>query len=266
MILAINGRHLSDYLRHTTKSEAIRRLAKETGEHPSTMCRRVARIEALRDCEEWDSIIEATLEHWADCPQEITRDMVLDALGVNLKVLRLELRRVASHLIAPDGMIVAAQKLDRVLVTSPGTEPDSLDRSVLLGAVALGMVTQVDAGGSSGLRKYRATQEIRGAQAATLGNGLIELVRMSGTRGFAPLSGPERIKTAASIELLFATDSPRGLSDNMPERLFEVLKAGVEGSGFEAMEKRFGWSSRSAKVVMAIALDAADDYLVGVGS
>ena len=131
------------YLAHTAAGKSLRQIARETGEAPSTICRRVRRIEARRDdplLDEALSLLGATAVRLPQTQTQAEESTTMTApfrapQGDEGTIAR-EARRILRRLCETDAVLAVAQDLDRAVVLRPGPGGEQTRTAVVDRAVA----------------------------------------------------------------------------------------------------------------------------------
>lgn len=143
-----------NYLAHVEGGQTIRQLAKAAEVHPSTILRRVRKVESLRD----DPLLEAALRRIVDREEEAASSGRDPLLGLAAPALR-QLNDEATVLLVSREMEKAV-----VLRTGPDGEPrrlSVLDRTVAEEMALRRWITAIDPDGR--MQRYRITHAGRGA-------------------------------------------------------------------------------------------------------
>jgi len=115
------------YLAHTAAGQSLRQIARDSGAAPSTICRRVRRIEARRDdplLDEALSLIGAAAMQLPPTPSPAEEPETMTApfrapQGDEGTIAR-EARRILRRLCETEAVLAVAQDLDRAVVLRPG--------------------------------------------------------------------------------------------------------------------------------------------------
>lgn len=119
------------YIAHTTTGQSLREIARETGEAPSTISRRIRRIEARRDDPLWDEALNLMGAAAARPPQPQTPAEEPPTMTAPFRApqgdegtIAREARRILRRLCETDAVLAVAQDLDRAVVLrlAPGGE------------------------------------------------------------------------------------------------------------------------------------------------
>ena len=115
----------SQYLAHTENGQSLRRIALRDGAAPSTVCRRVRRMEARRDDPLVDEALDALAAHAAraqdDTPndQQETRDMTApfrSPIVSDESTVSREARRILRRLCETDAVLAVAGDMEKAVV------------------------------------------------------------------------------------------------------------------------------------------------------
>ena len=126
------------YLAHTTTGQSLREIARASGEAPSTVCRRVRRIEARRDDPLLDEALTllgqvATLSTDPDLQAKEPMPMTApfrSPLGDEGTIAR-EARRILRRLCETDAVLAVASDLDKAVVLRPGANGEQTRTAVV---------------------------------------------------------------------------------------------------------------------------------------
>lgn len=134
------------YLAHTAQGLSLRDIARATGEAPSTVCRRVRRIEARRDdplLDEALTVLGQTAGQACEQSQEQQQDQDHKAkeplpmtapfrspLGDEGTIAR-EARRILRRLCETDAVLAVAADLDKAVVLRPGLDGEQTRTAVV---------------------------------------------------------------------------------------------------------------------------------------
>lgn len=131
------------YLAHTADGQSLRQIARETGEAPSTICRRVRRIEARRDDPLLDEALSLLGAAAARRPQTQTPAEELTTMTAPFRspqgdegTIAREARRILRRLCETDAILAVAQDLERAVVLRPGPDGEQTRTAVVDRAVA----------------------------------------------------------------------------------------------------------------------------------
>ncbi|MEL7167622.1 MAG: DUF6456 domain-containing protein [Pseudomonadota bacterium] len=277
--LAIPPLELVAYLQNVVDGRTMESTAQEFGCPRSTILRRIRRVEDKRDHPEWDAIIGALEEHRRSLrapPQGLPGTKILqDALGVSMSVAQAEFEAHLPVLCQNEASLLIGD-MPFAAVTD-GAEPrGKLARNVMLFALAFGWVEPF--GDQTGkVRQFRATKKALGVerQTAPFRSGFGDGAFLNGLasiendiRRKKPTLTGEHLKAAQDFQSIFFTretltaDTYRSLQAAVIPRLFDVL---VEvcglGTRFEELERKMGFPARSAKVIVALALESMNRAL-----
>jgi len=271
------------YLAHVIDGKSLGFLAGQDGGHRSTHLRRVRRIEELRDNPEWDAIVTRLTEHrlarGGEVSGAVSRDTVCAALSMTLGDLHADFSRAAQMLCRREYYLLAGD-VPRAAIGSPDGVRGHVSREVALAAIALGWI--VSAGRSSGrARKYVAAKTITECFAPpsfTQDEPKLPLAVRSGRiRYSAPLNPLEALSNRKGQTLVTVDHLRLGqefheiytlresamavafdqITQALPPRIMQILtEVCGKHTGFEEVEQRMSLPARSAKAVIAFALDS----------
>ncbi len=130
----------SQYLAHTENGQSLRRIALRDGAAPSTVCRRVRRMEARRDDPLVDEALDALAAHAAraqdDTPndQQETRDMTApfrSPIVSDESTVSREARRILRRLCETDAVLAVAGDMEKAVVLRPGPDGEQTRTAVV---------------------------------------------------------------------------------------------------------------------------------------
>lgn len=212
------------YLRHVEAGQSIREIARAEGCHPSTILRRVRRIEARRD----DPLIDEALTRFGDGgphasqggargrASQIGDQEGVDAMSAinrqkvtktNEELLGQEARRVLRRLAEPSAILVVAQDLEKAVVLKGKLRMAVLEREVAQAFALKDWITmtrsgrvasyEISAAGRAALKRF--LEEDAGAQAGFAEDqaGFQPFAaqhRFMGEREFHEVEGPRRVR------------------------------------------------------------------------
>lgn len=154
------------YLAHVAAGQSLREIAKQTGQAPSTICRRVRQIEARRD----DPLIDEALSCLAEATQpastrtnnkEMRRMTAPIRTPINDEALiTREARRILRRLCETGAILAVAQDMDKAVVLRQGLDGDQtrtavVDRRVAQAFAVKDWISCVQKGGK--LARYAIT-------------------------------------------------------------------------------------------------------------
>lgn len=259
-----------DYIRHARDGLPIRAIARENGVPPSTVLRRVRRIEAVRS----DPFIDGFLSRME------RKEPVPD-----IAALHSSARRVLRRLMEKDAVLVAGAHLPQaVVVRDSGDGPvirlATLPTEHVAAMAVCGWIVPME-GGSRRLARYRISAEGR----RTLDELLARQVRERWCRpGETPLAALSRRRALDGRPLfsprqvsageMLRHDREVGRLDAEHARRFEAARNAVpcprlarfavavccDLVGVETAERRFGYSARSGKHLLPIALETIANF------
>ena len=300
-----------NYLAHTEGGQSLRALAREAQVHPSTILRRIRRMEGARD----DPLVDAALRGVGEGAER-------DALGGDEEALAREAAPTLRRLLEPGTMLAVARDMEMGVVVRDGPEGEPQRLAVVERrlAEALALRDWIAAGAPDArVARYRITAAGRAAlrRLAAASGGMAEApavfvaprpdetddARLRHMRSLLPESpllalsrrrdgqgGPflprhlvgagERLREdfdmaakgddgAPDLAALLAGrwEGGAGKSREARGRVARALAALGPGladvalacvcrlEGLESLERRMGWSARSGKVVLRIALE-----------
>jgi hypothetical protein len=114
---SVAARDAALYLAHTQKGESLRRIAKATGKHPSTVMRAVRRVEDDRDDPLFDKVLteaETSLETKGQFPANDNRPppVVPAGSGPDLETVRREAKKYLRRLSEPEAFLLIARNAE----------------------------------------------------------------------------------------------------------------------------------------------------------
>jgi hypothetical protein len=127
------------YLAHVAGGQSLRRIAEAFGQAPSTVCRRVQRIEARRDDPLLDEALDALAQEAAARGQSdkmIQEHVRMSAhfqspvIADEATIIR-EARRILRRLCETGAVLAVAQDMDKAVVLRPGTEGEQTRTAVV---------------------------------------------------------------------------------------------------------------------------------------
>jgi hypothetical protein len=131
------------YLAHTAAGQSLRQIARETGAAPSTICRRVRRIEARRDDPLLDEALSLLGAQAAQRPQTQCQAEEPNTMTAPFRApqgdegtIAREARRILRRLCETDAVLAVAQDLDRAVVLRPGPDGEQTRTAVVDRTVA----------------------------------------------------------------------------------------------------------------------------------
>lgn len=145
-----------NYLAHVEKGQTIRALAKEADVHPSTVLRRVRRVEALRD----DPLLDAALRRLATPQRTEFADPDPDA------ALRRQAAAVLRQLGDPGTVLAIARDMEKGVVAREGPEGEPIRLGVVERSLAEEMAVRgwiATTSVESKVQRYRITHKGRQA-------------------------------------------------------------------------------------------------------
>jgi hypothetical protein len=131
------------YLAHTAAGRSLRQIARDTGTAPSTICRRVRRIEARRDGPLVDEALSLLGVAAAQRPQTQIKPEEPTTMTAPFRApqgdegtIAREARRILRRLCETDAVLAVAPDLDRAVVLRPGPDGEQTRTAVVDRAVA----------------------------------------------------------------------------------------------------------------------------------
>lgn len=274
---------LNDYFLYRVEGQGVREMERWSGKSASTHLRRIRRIEEkCVENPEYAEIIDIAAEYWVETGRpEVTEDFL--AVAVEKKRLAPEdadVGRIVMSEIIVDSATIIVGDMPRAALMHGNRLALSFDRSVLLHLFARGDV-YATAGSTEKLRRYKSTYML-GRSGGSLPESPEQFPwhrysrdrvnTLMKHRG-GPILGNADIVLARNLRSLFIRsrdfkNKESFLAETEIERVL-IPSAGEEsavmmrvlegylyhGEGFEHLEKRLNLPSRSAKVVLKIALD-----------
>lgn len=315
-----------NYLAHTEGGQSIRALAREAQVHPSTILRRVRRVESSRD----DPLVDAALRQLSTraVPAE-EPERSEPSLGDDLSALAQEAMPVLRRLVEPGTVLAVARDMEKGVVVREGLDSEPHRLAVVDRRLAEAMALQdwiTCDGPEARITRYRVTGQGRAvlravlAEAASRGGLSEAAARWDGSAESAdddrlrhmrslllesPLSALARRRDGQGAPFLtrdqvaagerlredfevaqrgsdaptdwdglltrlmtisadaFSPLGPQGAGARVARALIALgpgladvaLRCCCLLEGLEAVEGRMGWSARSGKIVLRIALE-----------
>lgn len=273
------------YLGHVIEGQSLGFLAAKDGNHRSTQLRRVRRIEDLRDNPEWDSIVTQLVTYRRNrsvpSTDPVTRDTICAAFGVTLTELHAAFSATAQNLVCR-GYFLAIGSLPKAAVIKDEVVILTVNRELALAALAVGWIMPDGKGGK--VRKYTATKAIsecfsvpsftRDEPRSPVGD--VHRQTAFHLRRLTPLEflltrtsqGPitsDHIRLSQEFHQIYLMrDTAMAVAFSeikqaLPPRTLKILvEVCGKNTGFVAVEKEMELPARSAKAIIAFALDAYD--------
>lgn len=278
--LAVSPLALAAYLQNVVDGRPMREIARDFACEPSTILRRIRKCEELRDHPEWESILSALEEHRAEAdapPRGLPeRRTVLAALGLTAGQARGSFAKEL-HILRHPSALVLVGEAPRAAITESGEVKGNMPRAVVLAALAFGWLAPH--GGSAGrVRKFRITEAaieaIYEPQMLPPAEGE---EKPRGAAKYGPMPNPieallrrnqdlitvDHLRTAQRFQLVYlhrestTADTYAEIARALPPRLLMALdEVCGKGTGFEALEGKMKLPARSAKAIVALALEA----------
>lgn len=273
---------LTDYIVHTVRGVAMRELARAQDLEPSTIMRRIRRVEDLREWPEWDIL----LDRLAELPdlQVVDDAAVLRATGQDLETVTEHLL-AASTALAQEGATIAVADAPTSCVFFEGEVVSRVPREVVVTWLGLGWIKTHEMGPR--VNRYVVTDrraigvvekprsEPRPSPRAPYsrltdpGNDNIQkLMSMRpGSKGSRFGYSQDHVNLAMDVRTQMVLAEAKGVGsgelkrvvrmrETLGEDMFEVLYAFLHaGHGFERIEKDRGYPARSCKILLRVALD-----------
>jgi len=265
MKLTVCGEAVAAYLAHTVAGRTVRGIARAAGVEPSTITRRVRRVEDLRDNPEWDEILTALEAGFMarDPMAPITVEAVFMALDVTKEDLRGAVRRLLPSVKLPLSFIATSTGVDKCMSPAPDGPPNIfIPRRVLLAGLAVGWF-RLQAGGEK-VRKYEVAPPARAvfpAAPAALVTGAPAVVAMA-ARKHPDLFTDYRQRVAVAVQVAALCGDAAKLEAALPGTINATLAhVCAHDRGLVELEAEMGWPARSGKLALALALDVAGPVL-----
>lgn len=276
--LAISRDALSSYLQNILQGRSMRQIATPLGCPPSTVLRRIRRVEDLRDIPEWERVLSALEDHLSTVEDpdfaSIDRRTILTALRLTAKQVEREFRDIIAPMSIPDCFLLAGD-MPTAAVMLDGEVKGTLPHVVLMASLAFGWLTPLQTG-SPRLRRFKLTDA---AMECTMGDCLEPTApNEARVRAAAHISKQsalevlrkrdnglvtdDHLHTAKTFQMAYllrgscALDTYQALTGHVPPRLLGILEEICgKGTGFEAAEQKLKLPARSAKVLAVAALE-----------
>ncbi len=277
---------LQAYFENVLFGKTMRAIAKIQGCNPSTALIRIRKVEDARDIPELDDLIariEAYVSGQPIPPRgPMLRETVLAALGVDVRDLAQSITKVIPVLSRSDAVVLSGDA-PRAAIFSQGKAGESLSREEFLAAVALGWL---DITGPTDRRVRRFKLTLQAEEATVLLNSnAVELIKTAPKerparrmrmhcvgpleacvrRSGQALITAQHIKTKEHFQALYLGRNSvdpgayEAIRKALPPRMMIVLEEVCgKNTGFEAVEKGMEIPARSAKVLVAAALEALE--------
>ncbi|GHE03736.1 hypothetical protein U879_05725 [Defluviimonas sp. 20V17] len=273
---ALTPDFISPYLRHTLHGETIRGVARDMGVDPSTISRRVRRVEDMIDCPIWAYILEAIAADAAQTRDPGTRYSLADLLrhlGTSAEEVDAAARKMAStpRRSRKRALILIGADMERAAIMAGDVVMGSLGRPAVLGMLLSGKAEIHSKIGRVACLRYVETEAHapipdpeenpapRVRYSAPL--PLVATVETAARRSASPINaGHLRIARAMAEAAEIDPESFRGTLNSLglgPDLTAILRTLTLDGLGFQEAEKALEWPARSAKLVCAIALDLA---------
>lgn len=269
---------LTTYLRNVVDGVPMRELARQLDVEPSTISRRVKRVEEMREWPEWDVVLDQLA--LVTCPEGVTEEAVLTAMGVDREDAETSFL-AASVVMSQTGAVLAVTDAPGACVFMDGEVAHRVSKRLATTWLALewvkehlnGKVRRYVISGRYG--RPEPAEEPRAVSGRPYARYTTEttenIARMRQMRVGAKQSRfgftADQVALAIDLTTLMTTAEARGkdsaalrrvvkLKEQLGEDLFNVIYDFLHaGAGFEAIEKRRGYPARSAKVLLGVALD-----------
>ncbi|MQQ09089.1 hypothetical protein GFB49_11540 [Epibacterium sp. SM1979] len=241
----------------------MRQIAAQDGCQPSTVLRRIRRVEDLRDIPEWDHILSAVEDHLGteQSPDfsKIDRQTVLTALNLTARRVEREFKGAFEALADLDCFLLCGDFPKAAVIHGEKTV-GSMPRVVLLAALAFGWLTLL-AGSTDKMRCYKPTTAAPGCTQMLAQIPQFSALEVLHKRN-PELVTIEHLSTGKSFQVAYlmrgATtgETYRKTTAHIPPRLLCILEEVCgKGAGFEAVERKMNLPARSAKVLAVAALE-----------
>lgn len=274
--LALSADALGVYLAHTCDGRSMREIAAQIRCEPSTVMRRVRRVEDLRDNPEWNEILDAleVARLKADAPAgPVTGDDILTALDLTPADLGAYLGVALPALGCTGARIVTADAMDTAAVMGADRVLAKLPRAVALAALAFGWL-RIEGNPGAKLRQLIPAQTLfdwldpkpddpapmAPAPRRTIFGRSLPVDRAHNRNPDVVREG-ERAAAYRFAEIYAMRDAGcaaefAAIRTRLPHRMVRALELTCgEGGGFEAMERELSLPARSGKAVVSLALE-----------
>ncbi|PYG32399.1 DUF6456 domain-containing protein [Pelagimonas varians] len=278
---------LQAYFENVLFGQSMRAIGTAQGCAPSNVLRsRIRVVENARDVPEFDDLIQRLETFILSQPMPprgpVSRELVLRALGLDARKFSVTIAKVIPVLSKSDAIVLSGDA-PRAAILAKNVAGESLSREEFLAAVAFGWL-EVAGPTDRRIRRFKLTLR---AEEATVSldsvKGLLanekpqeRPARKMGWSHSCPLEACSRrsgqtlitdkhVKTKGRFQSIYLTRNAvdpgayAAISDALPPRLMTVLEEVCgKNTGFEVVEKGMGIPARSAKVLVAAALETLD--------
>jgi len=127
----------SQYLSHVSDGQSLREIASENGAAPSTVCRRVRRMESRRDDPLVDEALDALATHAAGREQKIRKEKTpmtapfRSPIVSDESTISREARRILRRLCETDAVLAVAGDMEKAVVLRPGPDGEQTRTAVV---------------------------------------------------------------------------------------------------------------------------------------
>ncbi|WP_300982820.1 DUF6456 domain-containing protein [Roseicyclus sp.] len=229
------------YLAHTAAGQSLREIARVTGEAPSTICRRIRRIEDRRDDPLFDEALRLLGAEVAQLHQTQTHAEEPTTMTAPFRspqgdegTIAREARRILRRLCETDAVLAVAQDLDRAVVLRPGPDGEQtrtavVDRSVAQAFLVKDWISCLKAGR---IARYTITAAGKAALRRLLDE---DRRRRQAALGFAEAATPFQAQHAVwGVARVTEGGKSRKLRVNLAESPLAILgrRKGPDGQPF----------------------------------
>lgn len=278
---------LQAYFENVLFGKSMRDIGKLQGRNASTVLKRIRLVENARDIPEFDDLIgriEAFIMGQSIPPRHpVSREFLLEVLGLDARALSVVMAKAIPALSRSDAVVLSGDA-PRAAIYANGSSGESLSRKDFLAAVAFGWL-EITGPTDRRVRRFKLTMR---AEEATISldsvKGILSgevlkekpAARQMRWAQFCPLAScmqrskqtlitdkhlkiKERFQSIYMIRNAVDPGAYEAIRAALPPRLMIILEEVCgKGTGFEEVEKGMEIPARSAKVLVAAALESLD--------